>query len=331
MISSAAISQKGVDMDQEKFIFLIKCLAALVIIIFFFTVVVPKYKQLDNFVTAKIEEFLSLLFQTTVSVRDRAHDYAENYTKAELVTMVASFGRKFLTISTDAQLKRIIKTGDSILLLMPKDINIRQKVAFLFYLNGEFEKAIEHYEFILDNVPRRKRLFSKLRDNADYRSIKRALLELAALYYDLDEKEKMIDYYKQFLRVAFRDEIYREYISKGIDEKSARYGIFANFGGAGLFSYKKSIQELEKYLKDFPEEKDVILDLAKNNFEVVNLFFDAAPDNYLDYLNNAQKYLELSLDLVSEHRKAAINRDLSQLQKLKDEYLAQDQSVETGN
>ena len=316
-------------MGKEKFIFLMKCLAVLVIIILFFTVVVPKYKQLDNFITAKTKEVLSLIFQTTISVGKKSHEYSKNYTRVELAAAVASFGRKFLTFSSDTQLKRLLKRGDSILQMAPLNINIRQKVAFLFYMDGQFEKAIEYYDFVLDTVPKRKRLFKKLRENEDYRSIKRALLELAALYYDLDEKEKMIDYYKQFLRVAFRNEIYREYISEGINEKNARYAIFADFGGSGLFSYKKSIKELEKYLKDFPEEKDVILILAKNNFEVVNLFFDSAPDDYLDYVNNAQKYLELSLDFASEHRKAAINMDLSQLLKLRDKYLERKQSEES--
>ncbi|MCG2712551.1 MAG: hypothetical protein L6416_09550 [Candidatus Omnitrophica bacterium] len=316
-------------MDKEKFIFLIKCLAALVIIIFFFTVIVPKYKQLNDFITARTEEFLSLIFQTTVSLGKKTNEYQENYIKDEFASFVASFGREFLTFSTNDQLKKLIIKGESILGMAPLNINIRQKTAFLLYMDGQFEKAIENYEFVLDNIPRRKRTFKKLSQHTDYRSIKRVLLELAALYYDLDKKEKMINYYKQFLRTAFRDEIYRHHISGGITEKKADYGIFANFGGAGLFSYKKSIKELEKYLKAYPEEKDVILILAKNNYEVVNLFFDFAPDDYLDYVNNAQKYLELSLDFAPEQRKAAINNDLSQLQKLKDKYLERKQSVES--
>lgn len=197
-------------------------------------------------------------------------------------------------------------------------------------MDGQFEKAIENYELVLLNVPRRKLLFEKLQDNADYRSIKRTLLELAALHYDLNQKEKMFDYYKQFLRVAFRDEIYRKYISGGIIEKNTHYEIFVNFSGAGFFSYKKSIKELEKYLKTYPEEKEVIVDLAKNNFELINLFFDSAPEDYIDYLNNAQKYLELSLEFASEDKKTSINRDLLQLGKLKDKYLSQKDLLKNG-
>lgn len=85
-------------MDQEKFIFLIKCLAALVIIVLFFTVIVPKYKQLDEFITAKTEEFLSLIFQTTVSAGKKSHENNEDYTKAELASVIASFGRIFLPL-----------------------------------------------------------------------------------------------------------------------------------------------------------------------------------------------------------------------------------------
>ncbi len=318
-------------MDQEKFLFLRNCLVAFVIIVLFFTVVVPKYKEFDAFITAKTKEFLALLFEASVSIGKKPHGVMENYTEAEQSAMVDSFGKRFLTLSTNEQLRRLLKSGDSILQLIPRDINIRRKVAFLFYMNGEFEKAIENYNFVLDIVPKRKRLFRKLRRDENYRNIKRVLLELAALYYDLDEKEKMIEYYKQFLRVAFREDVYNQYISGGLNEKNIRYGIFSRFGGVGLFSYKKSIEELEKYLKDFPEQKDVILLLAKNNFEVVNLFFDSAPDDYLDYINDAQKYLELSLDLVSENQKAAIHKELSQLQMLKDKYLAQQRSAESEN
>ncbi|MCK4994354.1 MAG: hypothetical protein KAS13_04815 [Candidatus Omnitrophica bacterium] len=316
-------------MDQEKFIFLLRCLAVLVVILLFFTFVVPKYKQLNKFIDEKVEEFVSLIFETSSAVRDKSANIGKGYTQSELALAVDSFSKKFMSFNKTIELKRLINTSKSILQLIPLNLNIRQKHAFLFYMDAQYEKAIENYEFILENVPKRRRTFKKLRDNPDYNSVKRALLELAALHYDIDEKELMIDYYKQFLRLAFRYEVYCEYISGGINEKNVRFGIFSNFSGAGFFSYKKSIDELEKYLIEYPEEKEVIVDLGRNNFEVVNLFFDNSPSDYLNYLNNAQKYLKLNLIFASERRKTEINNDLAQIVRLEGEYVEKNQTGES--
>ena len=64
-------------MDQEKFMLLLKCFAALVIIILLFTVVIPKYKQIDAFITSKTEEFLGMIFRTSATVWKRSNQYGD--------------------------------------------------------------------------------------------------------------------------------------------------------------------------------------------------------------------------------------------------------------
>lgn len=315
-------------MDQDKFVFLLKCLALIICVVLFFTVVVPKYKQLDKFIDTITREFLGLIFQTTVAVGDKSNNYGKTYTEAELEHGVTNFGKKFMTFNTRYELKRLIKTCKSILQIIPMNLELRQKFAFLHYMDGQFDEAIKNYDFILERMPKRKRSFKKLKNNPDHKSIKRTLLELAALYYDKEDNEKMMDYYKQYLRVAYDDETYREYIADGINEKRARYEIFSNLGGLGFFSYKKSIAELEKYLKSYPDEKKLLEILARNNFEVANLFFDNPPNDYLKYLADAQKYLNMTIEFASDFRKEAINKDLEQLEKLKNKYLEKIDSEE---
>ncbi len=315
-------------MDQDKFIFILKCIGVLLIVIFFFTIILPKYKQMDDFITKKTQEFLNLIFQVTESVEKKSNNYSKSYSEVELDSKVKSLAIRCMTFSSDAELKKLIKASASIQQIMPLNLNIRQKSGYLLYMNKEFEKAMGNYEFILENVPKRKQTYRKLYNNSDYKIIKRALLELAAMHYDRKAKEKMMNYYKQFLRVAYPDEIYRQLISDGLTEKNVRFGIFSNFGGAGFFSYIKANEEMEKYLIVYPDDKKAIIVLAKNNFEIVNLFFDDAPENYLEYVDKAEKYLKLELVAATDYRKTAIDSDLIQLQKLRDEYLERMQAAD---
>ncbi|MBU1044334.1 MAG: tetratricopeptide repeat protein [Candidatus Omnitrophica bacterium] len=305
--------------DKEIGIFFVKIIAGIIALILLFTVIIPKWQEIDNAFNEKIRSFVGLIFDTSSSFKKSASKEENDYLASGFNETKNFFIKKFLNIKTPDEINKTISLGKDIVLMAPDKVEIIRDIAFLYYIKKDYVNALANYQIVLKNYSKRKRVFNKLK-GADSRSVKRALADIAAVYYAQGEMDKMLDYYKQYLRASQRDDVYRDLLNQGVDEKTARYGIFTAMAGDGYLSYEKAIEELGKLGKEYPSDDEIFYQLGLYNFDVVNLFgqddFKSIENNYYD----AKIYFYKVLNKSDEFRQQTININLAKLEKIKAKY-----------
>lgn len=305
--------------DKDKGIFIAKIIAAIIGLIFLFAVIIPQWQKIDNAFNNNIRKFIGLIFNTGSSFKKTGDKEENNYLSTDFNNSINIFTKQFINIRTPEEIEKTLKIGEALLSAAPAKIDIARRMAFLYYISNDYEKADEYYQMVLADYPKRKRNFKHLKDE-DSRSIKRALVESAALAYEQDDTDRMVDYYKQYLRASHRDDVFRELIADGIDVQTARYGIFSAIAGDGFLSYEKAIKQLEEFSREYPEHEDVFYKLGLYNFEVVNLYaqedFASIQQNFYD----AGIYFYMVLDKSDDFRKQTIISNLEKLDKIKNKY-----------
>ena len=305
--------------DKETGILIAKVVTGIIALIFLFTVIIPIWQNINNSLNENLHRWISIFFDIGSSYKKNLGKKSNNYLTSNFNQSKNNFIKQFLSIKTPMEIERTINLGNSLLYLAPDNVEIIRDVAFLYYIIEDYETAIEYYEEVLAEFPKRKRRFKYLKGKSS-RSVKNALVELAAIYYEQDDPAKMIEYYKQYLRASHRDDLYQEKISQGIDEQTARLDIFIAISGEGYFSYKKAIEQLEVYSDEFPGNEDVFYYLGLYNFDLVNLFgqddFESVQENFYD----AGLYFYKILNQSDDFRKRTITINLQKLDKIKAKY-----------
>ncbi len=305
--------------DKETGIFIAKVISGIIALILLFTVIIPKFEQINDGFNNNLRSLIGLFFDTGSSFKKNSEKEENSYLINDFNQSKNNFIKQFLKIRTPEEIERTISLGNALLRMAQDEIEITRDVAFLYYMSEDYDKAIEYYEVVLESQPKRKRRFKYLK-GANSRSVKSALAELAAVYYEQGEAAKMIGYYKQYLRAFQRDDVYREMMSQGIDERTARFQIFTAISGEGYLSYKKAIEQLEVYASEFPEDEDVFYYLGLYNYDLVNLFglddFKSVQGNFYD----AGLYFYKILDQSDDFRKRTIMTNLEKLDKIKAKY-----------
>ncbi|MFH1063249.1 MAG: tetratricopeptide repeat protein [Candidatus Omnitrophota bacterium] len=305
--------------DKDTGIFIAKIIAGVIALVVLFTVIIPRWQEIDKAFNDRMRGFINLMFDTGSSFKKSGTREENEYLTGDFNNEKNVFTKQFLNIRTGEEVERTLKSGQALLYMSPSKIEIARGVAFLYYISNDYEKADEYYQIVLADYPKQKRRFKYLKGD-DSRTIKRALVELAALSYEQDDIAKMLDYYKQYLRASHRDDVFREMTARNIDAQTARYEIFNAIAGDGFLTYKKSIEQLEAFSRDFPEDKDVLYKLGLYNFDVVNLYeqddFASIQQNFYD----AGMYFYKVLDYSDDFRKKTILRNLEKLDQIKNKY-----------
>ncbi|MBU1088138.1 MAG: tetratricopeptide repeat protein [Candidatus Omnitrophica bacterium] len=304
-------------MDRETVVFIAKIVCAIIGIILLFTVVIPKWQEIDAAFNSNIRSFIAMMFDTGSSFKKSGSRQDNTYLITDFNQAKNNFIAQFLKTKTPEEIDKTINLGKGILSMEPGKIELIRYVAFLYYIKKDYVKALENYEEVLKNYPKNKRVFKKLK-GPDSRSVKRALAELAAVYYEQGDRANMLDYYKQYLRASQREDFFLD-SAQGIDEQTARYGIFTAIAGEGYLSYQKAIEQLEALAREYPED-DIFYMLGLYNFDLVNLFaqddFKLIEKNFYD----AGIYFYKVLDKSDDFRKQTIISNLEKLDKIKARY-----------
>ena len=258
-------------LDKDTGIFIAKIVMGLIVLILLFTVIIPKWKEIDNVLNENLRRWVGIIFNTSSSFKKNLAKEKNKYLVSDFYEFKNNFIKQFLEIKTPVEIKHTISLGNKLRSLDPKDIEIIRDIAFLYYINEDYDKAIECYETVLRNYPKWRRRFKHLKGK-NSRSVKRALVELAAVYYEQGDTNKMFEYYKQYLRASLHNDFYQETVSHGIDEQTAKFNIFKAISGEGYLSYKKAIALLEIYASEYPSDNDIYYYLGLYNFDLVNLF-----------------------------------------------------------
>jgi tetratricopeptide (TPR) repeat protein len=298
--------------DKNDIKFWLKIVSAGIIIILFFTVIIPKWQQINKAFDMQIKRFVGLIFQTSESF---THERPSNYLIDELKQMERDFKAQFVTISSKKQIKFAIINGENLLDADPENKSILRKLAFLYYVSRDYETAQKYYEKILDSYPKRKRTFENLKGE-DSRTVKNTLIELAALNYELGNTRIMIDLYEQYLRASNRKSVYKDLADSGIDQKRARFEVFSNMASDSLLYYIKAIEMLEDYGKSYPED-DLFFRLGTLNYNIVSIYAQDDFTEIQEYFYNAEYYFKMIIDTSDEYRKKLIIENLEKLEEIK--------------
>lgn len=305
--------------DKGVVLLVAKVLAAIVAIVLFFTVIIPRFNELNEIINVKTKAFLELFLAGTMSISQKDRVKKHDFVVDDIEESEKVFSRRFTSGFSDADIEHAIGAGEFLLKVNSASIEIRSRLAFLYYLRGDYGEAKDNYMRVLKSVSGRKRIFKYLKKSKKYHSFKRSLLGLAAVYYEQGKFGKMVDYYTKFLRATQRDDIFREISKGGIKEERAKVDIFSKISGEGLLSYRKSIEVLEELQRIYPNNNRIIYELGIKNFELVNLIFGRKDIVINGNLYDAEKYLQKSLEFVPEYEQKVIQGYLEQLEKIKED------------
>jgi tetratricopeptide (TPR) repeat protein len=246
-------------------------------------------------------------------------------TNEEIKSNLETFKELFLNGFTDDELKEAIRIGEYLLQNQPQDNQIRRKVAFLYFVKGDYNKALEYYDTVLESYPKKDRLYEKLKfDFTKSSEIKIMLLELAAIYNDKREFDKMIDYYKQYLRADMPEtsDYYKENIAKLSKVPDARVEVLTwlRLRGEGFFVSKTTIRSLEELLEDYPDNSEALYQLGVSNFVIASRLKDKSIDGLDRYIVDSEKFLTKALEFSPQDKYRDIFLSLGRLYKLRGDY-----------
>ncbi|MFH2145566.1 MAG: hypothetical protein ABII75_06010 [Candidatus Omnitrophota bacterium] len=228
-------------------------------------------EKIGNQLGKDLKGFSYLFIKGSQGIKRRiSKDTAKDFTSTTNAKQ-KEFNQLFFIGSTESELAEAIKVGSEQLKYIPSNLELRGKLAFLYYIKGNRVQSQKHYRKVLGKFRWMKREFENLKQHKNYQSIKRTLLGLSALYMEEDFDE-MADYYKQYLKVSFRKEIYEKMMNEGWDDYNIKMGIIAELAGEGIFSYQKAIELLEKLKTEYPEHTEkIVYKLSVYNYELINL------------------------------------------------------------
>ena len=131
----------------------------------------------------------------------------------------------------------------------------------------------------------------------------------------------MMRYYLDYLRTAYRRNIFDERVREGLKEKDVKLDIFYEMAGDGLFSYQKAINSLDdfKAVGGFTSPR-LLYELGVDCFEMANLL--PVKENLLirNYLIRSEDNFNELKKLDENYRKSDVADYLDKLEKLKNQY-----------
>jgi len=267
-----------------------------------------------------IEQFSRFFIKGSTRILKKTQDDILKNIETPLDNSWPQFNELFFIGHTKQGLNTALRIGTDLIERKPRNIELKRKVAFLCYLDGQYDKAIEYYKLVLKKYPKRRRTFKGLSKAKGFFTVKRALLELAAVYSDKNEFKEMQQFYRQYLKVSQREDIFKKLIEQESDELKIKLDIIYELAGEGIFSYKKAVELLKQLHRQYPLNNEIIYRLGVNSFEIINMFkaYDIKQDE--EYIACAQQYLEQSLEGSYPDRKRTILLKLGQIYKIQEKY-----------
>lgn len=160
--------------DRDTAVFFAKIIAGIIALILLFTVIIPKWEEIDSAFNENLRRWISIFFDTGSSYKKSSTKEDNDYLISDFVQSKNNYIKQFLNIKTPEEIDRTISLGNTLLSMAPDKIEIVRDNAFLYYSSGDYDKAIEYYEAVLEKYPKRKRRFKFLK-GAESRCVKSAL------------------------------------------------------------------------------------------------------------------------------------------------------------
>jgi len=289
--------------------------------IFIIFVLIPRWHEFNDFVNYKLSYYVRNFFEGSLSFAKKAPNRKNEYIDLNYAQSKAMFHKTFTNSYTADDITKTIRSGENLRKFYPDNIDLVHKLAFLTFLQHEYDAAKEYYKEILGAIPRRKMTFEYARTLEDYHALKRTLIEMAALYYEEGSLDKMVFHYKQFLRVTNTKEVYKEIIKQKFTERTVRFEVYSNIAGNGMLSYEKAIEGLEALRLEYPDDAEIAYRLGMLHLDIINVFSHIKEDAIWGNFESAYILLGKALHAADEDDRILIEKNLKQLSKLKEELI----------
>ncbi|MBI4845445.1 MAG: hypothetical protein HY810_03105 [Candidatus Omnitrophica bacterium] len=306
-------------MDKDEIFLTLKYIVIGIAIIAAFIIFYPKCKAFNENITKKIKEFVSELLEGTIKAVKVAPQAREKFITAEVHDSEKIFTAKFLTGIAEPDFAKAFYSGESLLKIVPERIDIKRRLAFLYFFSGDLIKAEEYYCSILDTVPKRKRTFESLKSNKDYYTYKRLFLEMSALCCEKSDFDGMSDYYKQYLRICHRKDVFAQMSENALEQQEVEISVYSNLAGEGLCSYIESLEGLKQLDSKYPNNVRIAFLLGFNTFEFYNLLLSEWKDTYKHLLIESKMYFEKAAQIDPEYEQQTILKNLGIIKKVLNE------------
>lgn len=314
---------------NTKNIFLLIVTILIIWAIVFMTKYLARHEEkIGNQLGKDLKSFSYMFIKGSQAIRrkaskDKSKDFAsttEDFISAT-DTELKEFNQLFFIGATAQELDQAITIGLELLNYIPSNLELREKIAFLSYIKGDYVYSEKAYQKVLGKFRWQKREFEYLKQQKNYPVIKRTLLGLSVLYLEQEDSEKMADYYKQYLKASFRKEIFEKMITEGGDDYNIKMGIIAELAGENIFSYQKAVQLLEKLKTKYETQSEkIVYKLAIYNYELINLMrsYDIVLDK--KYVAYARTYLEETLKAENVAQRRDLRLKLADVYTIGAEY-----------
>ncbi|MBU4304219.1 MAG: tetratricopeptide repeat protein [Candidatus Omnitrophica bacterium] len=309
-------------LDKHEIFFIAKRVVAVIVISVILVITVPRILRFNEVFTLRIKEFIAQFFLSTVSIIEKGPQEKNKYIVEDIKQNEMIFTRNFLTGIHDDDLYVALRCGEFLIGVSPHKIELLRRMGFLYYLKGDFEKAKGYYRKVVDEVSSRDMTFVRIRKIGDTFSLRRSLLELAALYSEEDDTKQMMDYYKKYIKVSFPEAVFLEMSNEGFDAQKVKLDIYSGLCGDGNFSYRKAIERLEQFRNENPTNTLVIYALGKANFGLINLLSFENATLFQGYLSDAESYFKRSLERNPDYEAVEIRKDLEKIEVIKIKFKA---------
>ncbi|MFH1459209.1 MAG: hypothetical protein ABIG64_02380 [Candidatus Omnitrophota bacterium] len=305
---------------KENILLAIKSIFICVLIFLAIKFGIPAIKAFDQFFTLKIKSFLSLFFEGAGAVKKQIKGKQNEYLETDYEINYREFRQGFMRGITDDDLTKAIGRGNFLIAKDYQNLQIRRKLAFLYYLENDYAKSKEHYYWILKRFSENKLKFENIRSHEYVYSIKRCLLELAALSYEGDNVDQAFSFYWQFKRADYPEDTFYELRNQNLSSQDILVEIFTMISREGGFSLKKSIQGLELLNLKYPDDPRIISALIFEYLEIIEFLGEERILLAWEYIQNLAILAEAIPSFKDEELKNELQERIEILPQIKEKY-----------